>query len=515
MALLFSWLSTDSLTRAWEHVYDNGGCAGADGVSLGHFHRNLGPELQALQQQLDQTDYRPLPLLPITIQKKPQSRETRTLLVPAVRDRVLQTAVGRHLGRALEDEFLDCSFAYRPHRSVDSAVARIRFWRDHGFQYVADADIESFFDRIDHHLLRERLVARISEAALPALLGQWIEGPVWDGRKIEPLKRGIPQGSPISALLANFFLSDFDFALEKAGLKLIRYADDFLVLAKDHDSATRSVVIAGNKLEELHLTLKAEKTRITSFDEGFHFLGVFFSQKDIWIPWGKHNRHQRVFAVPRPMPAILVRRYLETQMPTMARAFAAERRQAHSSVPTFDPDLKDEGMAYLYLTEQGSVLRKIGNRLVVEKENAILLDTPYHKLEAVLIFGNVQVTTQAMIELLDAGIPVSFLSRAGELRGSLDPPKGKNVLLRMAQFALHEDEPRSLAIARKIVDAKLANSAQLLATFGAHGEAHSYATDAALSSIAEARRAAQTSATLEALNGAEGAAARLYFDVLM
>jgi CRISP-associated protein Cas1 len=513
--LSYPWLSSGSLLSAWEHVYENGGCAGADAVSLEHFGHNLDSEIEELQRQVERGEYHPLPLFPITVQKKPHSPEVRVLMVPTVRDRVLQTTVGRHLGRAFEDEFLDCSFAYRPHRSVDSAIARIRFWRDHGFQFVADADIEAFFDRVDHAVLRQRLATRLNDPALCLLVEKWIAGPIWDGTRIRPLARRIPQGSPISPLLANFFLSDFDLAVETSGMKLIRYADDFLILARDQECATSALSIAREKLEELHLALKAEKTKITSFEEGFDFLGVFFRARDIWVPWGKHDKNRRVLAIPRRMPAALVRRFLSSQSATaMQVAFAAALRKPEKDMAQGTAN-EGEEMAYLYLTEQGSVLRKIGNRLVVEKQDEILLDAPYHKLEAVLLFGNVQVTTQAMTELLDCGIPVSFLDRGGRLRGGLEPTKGKNIPLRIAQFDLFRDVERSMAMARVIVDAKLANSAEVLASFGDRMEARSPATAAALSQIELARQAARTAATHEVLNGTEGATARLYFDVLM
>ena len=127
------WLMPEMLLKGWERVLENGGCAGVDGVTVERFARNLDAELDALRSRVEAGEYRTLPLLPITVQKKPGSNATRTLLVPTVRDRVLQTAVGHYLGRAFEDEFLECSFAYRPHRSVNSAIARIRYLHDHGF----------------------------------------------------------------------------------------------------------------------------------------------------------------------------------------------------------------------------------------------------------------------------------------------------------------------------------------------------------------------------------------------
>jgi len=125
------WLTHAALLHAWEHVRENHGCAGADGVTIERFATRLDSELDDLRSRVEAGEYRPFPLLPIVVEKKPHSSATRTLLVPTVRDRVLQTAAGRHLGQAFEDEFLDCSFAYRPHRSVNSAIARIRFLHDH------------------------------------------------------------------------------------------------------------------------------------------------------------------------------------------------------------------------------------------------------------------------------------------------------------------------------------------------------------------------------------------------
>lgn len=508
------WLMPETLFKAWEHVRENAGCAGVDGVTVGHFAIRLDEELETLRLQVQTDRYRALPLLPITVQKKPSSRATRTLLVPTVRDRVLQTAVGRHLGRTFEDEFLDCSFAYRPHRSVNSAIARIRFLHDHGFRFVAETDIDSYFDRVDHELLLEKLESRLPEPALLDLLRGWIRCFRWDGHHANAVSVGIPQGSPISPLLANFFLSDFDLALEEAGLKLIRYADDFLILTQNRDQATAGLEIARDRLNELHLQMKDEKTSIASFEEGFHFLGALFLGVDVWIPWGHHDQHRRVLAVPRPMPAALIEKWLRPAPTTvMSEAFKAARHRAiaHSE----DSNTEENDMAYLYLTEQGSVLRKIGDRVVVEKEDTILLDVPYHKLEAVLVFGNIQITTQAMAELLDAGIPVSLLNRHGALRGSLQPAQGKNILLRIAQFEMHRDPDKAMALARQAINAKLRNATTVLAVFGDREEAHSQTTKAALTQIAESIEKVSSAGTIEILDGIEGAAARLYFNVLM
>jgi CRISPR-associated protein Cas1 len=510
------WLEPEALSRAWNRVRENDGCAGADGVTVQRFAVQLDSAWEELKQCVEHGQYRALPLLPIVITKRPGSSETRTLMVPSVRDRVLQTSIGFHLGTVFEDEFLDCSFAYRPHRSVNSAIARIRYLHEHGYQFTASADIASFFDRIDHEQLRERLHARIRQPELLDLLDGWIQASVWDGTSIKPLTAGIPQGSPISPLLANFYLEDFDLALENAGMKLIRYADDFLVLARDREDATNAVAISASQLEKLHLALKDEKTHIASFEDGFRFLGALFSGNDVWIPWERHSRHSRLLAMPHPMPASLVHRWLQPpEATTMAQALAAARHRPIKKTGTDPTNSEENAVAFLYLTQQGSVLRKIGNRLIVEKDETILLDVPYHKLEVVLLFGNIQVTTQAMAELLDVGIPIGLLSRSGELRGRLEPALGKNVPLRLAQFDLYHDAQRSLALARGIVAAKLANSAQVLSSFGDREQIRNPENAAAVQQILDASATTASAATLEILNGIEGSMARLYFDVLM
>ena len=118
-------LTPADLSAAWERVRENEGCAGADGVTIHDFAQRAHRLLPELLARVQEGRYRPYPLLKIVVEKHPGSHQTRTLLVPAVRDRVLQTAVARHLSRSFEEEFLECSYGYRPGRSVDRAIARI------------------------------------------------------------------------------------------------------------------------------------------------------------------------------------------------------------------------------------------------------------------------------------------------------------------------------------------------------------------------------------------------------
>jgi CRISPR-associated protein Cas1 len=171
-------------------------------------------------------------------------------------------------------------------------------------------------------------------------------------------------------------------------------------------------------------------------------------------------------------------------------------------------------VAFLYLTEQGTILRKAGDRFLVEKEDEVLLDLPYHKLENVLLFGNIQVTTQALAELLEKGVNLSLFSRQGQYRGSLAPPRGKNIELRVAQFDCYRDPARTLATARAIVAAKIGNGLAVLARYRARNEAPA-GFEERRASMEAAAAALPTAKTAVEIDGFEGVAARAYFAAMM
>lgn len=169
-------------------------------------------------------------------------------------------------------------------------------------------------------------------------------------------------------------------------------------------------------------------------------------------------------------------------------------------------------MPNLYVTEQNAVLRKRGDRIVVEKERKVLLDVPCLHLDQVLVFGNVQFTTQALVEMLDHGIEMAIFTLSGRLRGQLTPPKAKNVELRMAQYDRVRDEGFLLAFGQAVVRGKVLNAVAHLRRFRAN---HPEAVDAAtLEALEASARRVDSAASLDALRGIEGAAARRTFAAL-
>ncbi len=166
-------------------------------------------------------------------------------------------------------------------------------------------------------------------------------------------------------------------------------------------------------------------------------------------------------------------------------------------------------MARLYITEQQAILRKTGDRIIVEKDGEVLMEIPCLKLEAVLIYGNVQFTTQAAVELLDHGIELAIFSMTGKLRGQLTPPKAKNVVLRMRQYELERSEEFCLGIARSLVRGKVHNSVSALKRFRAnHPEA---LPQAGVDELERRLERIDSCPSLEALRGLEGSAAAAYF----
>ncbi|MBK7931777.1 MAG: CRISPR-associated endonuclease Cas1 [Bryobacterales bacterium] len=171
-------------------------------------------------------------------------------------------------------------------------------------------------------------------------------------------------------------------------------------------------------------------------------------------------------------------------------------------------------MAHLYITEQGAVLRKSGDRFLVEREDQILADLPYHKLEQVALFGNIQVTTQAMAELLEKGIRLSFFSRGGRYRGALSQDSGRSVDDRLRQFEIYKDPAVSLAFARRILSAKIANGLEVLRRAAARAggtDAFHQAADVLRHGLESLPKAEAVSSFL----GIEGTCARAYFQALM
>lgn len=256
---------------AFRRVQRNRGAAGVDKVSLRMFKGNLEQNLLALMQSLKQGTFQPLPARRVYIDKG--GGKLRPLGIPAVRDRVAQEVLRQLLSPLFEQLFHEDSYGFRPGRSTHTALERAKQLQRQGYRFVLDADISGFFDNIPHGVIMQGLTHVVADGNILRLVQRFLRAGVMEGGLVRPTTVGTPQGGVLSPLLANIALNFLDWHLTRNGFRHVRYADDFVVLCRSARRAKEALLVVTHKLTELGLTLSPEKTRVTSFREGFAFLG--------------------------------------------------------------------------------------------------------------------------------------------------------------------------------------------------------------------------------------------------
>lgn len=270
--------SLPNLRLASSRVCANRGAAGVDRVSVRQWRAHQEQHLGELRRQLVEDRYRSKPVRRVYI-PKPGSKKRRPLGIPAVADRVCQQAVHQKLSPVFEELFFEDSYGFRPGRSTHKAAARIQQLRKAGYRYVVDLDIEGFFDNVDHGLLLGLVRQVVKDRRVLGLIRGWLCSGVMEEGETRYLTSGTPQGGVISPLLSNIYLTPFDLALRDAGYRHVRYADDVLIMCRSREEADAALEVARRLLARLKLRLSEEKTVVSSFQEGFDFLGFRFGSR--------------------------------------------------------------------------------------------------------------------------------------------------------------------------------------------------------------------------------------------
>lgn len=258
--LLEKILDRDNLNAAWKRVKQNGGAAGIDGMKISEFRDFMAQYGELIRKRLMEGTYMPSPVRRVEIPKLDGTR--RPLGIPTVLDRVLQQAIAQILTPIYDPEFSDHSYGFRPGRKAHDAIQHVQLKaKVERRKWVVDCDLKSFFDTVNHDVLIERLRHRIKDKRALSLIGKYLRaGIVMPDGTQEPTLEGVPQGGPLSPLLANILLDDLDRELEKRGHTFARYADDFVILCRSPRAAQR-IMESVTKFIEHHLKLIINRTK--------------------------------------------------------------------------------------------------------------------------------------------------------------------------------------------------------------------------------------------------------------
>jgi RNA-directed DNA polymerase len=273
-----------TLELAWGKVRSNAGGSGVDRVTIERFAKDCPRGLLDLKEQLRLARYQPLAVKRVWI-PKPGTKEERPLGIPAVRDRIVQTALRMVIEPIFEHQFAEHSYGFRPGRGCKDALRRVQLLLNEGYTWIVDADLKGYFDTIPKDRLMERVSERIADSRVLKLIGSYLDQEIMEELvRYAPTGRGTPQGAVISPLLANIYLDPLDHLLAAQGVQMVRYADDFLLLCRSEEAAKAGLVQVQTWVEQNGLMLHPQKTRLVDATQpgGFDFLGYHFERGYRW-----------------------------------------------------------------------------------------------------------------------------------------------------------------------------------------------------------------------------------------
>ena len=283
-----------NLQQAWKRVRANKGAAGVDGMSIDDFPVwvKSGAWMQ-VKSELGSGAYLPQPVRRVEIDKPDGGK--RMLGIPTVIDRVIQQAIAQVLTPIFDPTFSNNSFGFRPHRSGQQAVKQVQQIVKQKRRIAVDVDLSKFFDQVNHDLLMSLLSHKVHDKRLKQLIARYLRAGFIDNQFFHETREGVPQGGPLSPLLANIMLDPLDKELEKRGHHFARYADDFMILVKSQRAGERVLRSITKYLQDrLKLEINTDKSQVVNAKES-KFLGFTFKNGKIkWHPKTLHKFKQRI-----------------------------------------------------------------------------------------------------------------------------------------------------------------------------------------------------------------------------
>jgi len=272
--LLDEILDRDNLNQAYKKVKSNKGAPGIDGMTVDAALPWLMENGKELKRSIKEGEYKPNPVRRVMI-PKPDGSGERKLGIPTVIDRVIQQAIAQKLQPIFEPLFADESYGYRPGKSCQQAMKKVKEYTDQGYVQVAEIDLSKYFDTINHELLINLLREQIQDPEVIKLIKKYLKSGVMENGMVVKTEEGSPQGGNLSPLLANIYLNQYDQEMKRRGVAFVRYADDIVVLAKSKRAAERLLESSRKYLEDkLKLKVNQDKSRaISIYSLKFKFLG--------------------------------------------------------------------------------------------------------------------------------------------------------------------------------------------------------------------------------------------------
>jgi RNA-directed DNA polymerase len=272
-------LTRTNLQRAWKRVKANQGASGVDGITVDDFPEHVRLHWPVIKRKILSGTYKPTPVKRVEIPKRSGGR--RPLGIPTVFDRLIQQAILQVMQPIFDPDFSESSYGFRPGRSAHDAVKRVRTLIDGGYKFVVDIDLAKFFDTVNHDVLMSRVARKVKDKRVLRLIGRYLRSGVMENGTVKPTTEGVPQGGPLSPLLANVLLDDLDKELEKRNHRFVRYADDFVILVKSERAANRVMKSITRFLQrKLKLEVNESKSRMVKSVD-CEFLGFIFKGKRI------------------------------------------------------------------------------------------------------------------------------------------------------------------------------------------------------------------------------------------